>query len=175
MSVNRAAAARIGAYVLVCGVVGVMALTGQGRARPVEVSWRAELHRADSTLSSGDVRGAENAWQDAYRLVLGARSPEGLLEAGHAYLRIGEAAYGGSVAVAQARRIYLLALVQARARGDAETLARAGEAFAALGDREVAERAFAVAYALATQRRDEAARDRIAALRARTDYAVRTP
>ena len=77
--------------------------------------------------------------------------------------------------MARARRIYLTALFQARERRDAHAVARAGEAFAALGDHEVAERAFDVAMALAAQRRDVAAHDRIAALRARAATTTRMP
>ena len=90
-----------------------------------------------------------------------------MLEVGHAYLRIGATGTDRRAAVARARRIYLTALFQARERRDAHAVARAGEAFAALGDHAVAERAFDVAMALAIQNRDVVARDRIASLRAR--------
>jgi tetratricopeptide (TPR) repeat protein len=175
MSVNVAPAARVGAYALACLIAVAMALAANGRAVPAKATWRDALQRAEAALAGGDVLGAQQAWQEAYRAVMGARSPEGMLDVGRAYLRIGEAARDRGAAVAQARRIYLVALFRARERRDADAVAHAGQAFAALGDREVAERAFEVAMALATQNRDAAARDRIAALRARADYTTRTP
>ena len=161
---NLAAGARVGAYTLVCLIVVAMALNRSDRALPIEAAWRDLLDRAEAGLARGDVREAQLAWQEAHRTVMRARSPEGMLDVGRAYLRIGEAARDRGAALAQARRIYLVALFRARERRDADAVAHAGQAFAALGDREVAERAFAVAMALATQNRDAAARDRIAAL-----------
>ena len=90
-----------------------------------------------------------------------------MLEVGLAYLRIGEAARDRQTAVARARQIFLLALFQARERRDPGVVAAAGEAFASLGDREVADRAFAVAMALAAQNNDTRTREHIAVLRQR--------
>jgi tetratricopeptide (TPR) repeat protein len=168
MSMNVAAVARVGAYLLVGVVVGTMALAGHPRVQQVE-RWPDQLQRADAALAAGDLRAAQDAWQEAHRAVMGARSPEGLLEAGRAYLRVGEAAHGREAARAQARRVYLAALFQARARGDAETVAHVAQAFAMLGDHAVSERAFAVALTLAGHSRDAGARDRIAALRTPTN------
>ena len=149
----------LGAYLLGFGMLAGVALTPGGRALPAEATWRDALQRADAALAGGDVREARQAWQEAYRAVMRARAPEGMLDVGRACLRIGEAGRDRRAAVAQARRIYLGALFQARSRRDADVVARAGEAFAALGDREVAERAFEIAMAL----------------RARSDYATRAP
>ncbi len=154
-------------------IVGALALAAP--ARGSDGGWREPLQRAETALAGGDARGAELAWQDAYRMAMRVRTPEALLDVGRAYLRIGAAARDRQTAVAWARRLFLEAFVQARERRDAEALAAAGEAFASLGDHHVALRAFDAALALATQRRDAAARDRIAALRARSDYATRTP
>ena len=173
--VNLAVGARVGAYALTCLIVVAMASNRNDRALPTEATGRDLLDRAEAALARGDVRGAQLAWQEAHRTAMRARSPVGMLDVGRAYLRIGEAAGDRSAALAQARRIYLVALFQARERRDADTVARAGQAFAALGDREVAGRAFEVALALATQNRDAAARDRIAALRGQSDYATRAP
>jgi hypothetical protein len=66
--------------------------------------------------------------------------------------------------VPEARRIFLRAFFQARERGDADTVALSGDAFAALGDREVADRAFDVALALVVAGgRDTATRERVMA------------
>jgi Tfp pilus assembly protein PilF len=83
---------------------------------------------------------------------------------GEAYLRIGEAVRDHSTAVASARRIFLTALLQARERRDAAAAATAAAAFASLGDREMADRGFAIAMAVATERGDTAGCERIAAL-----------
>jgi tetratricopeptide (TPR) repeat protein len=154
-------------------IVGALVLAEPTRA--ANVDWREPLQRAELALAGGDARGAELAWQDAYRMAMRVRTPKALLDVGRAYVRIGEAAHDRQTAVARARRLFLEAFVQARERRDAEALADIGEAFASLGDHHVALRAFDAALALATQRRDTAARDRIAALRARSDYATRTP
>jgi len=77
--------------------------------------------------------------------------------------------------MARARRLFREALFQARERRDADGVASAGEAFASIGDHHVALRAFDAALALAERNRDAVTRDRIAALRARSDYATRTP
>jgi hypothetical protein len=173
MRMSVAAAARVGAYTVACLIAVALALAAHGRAVPVGATWRDALQHAEAALAGGDVREAQQSCQEAHRAVMGARSPEGMLDVGEACLRIGAAASDRWAAVAQARRIYLVALFQARERGDSEAVARAGEAFATLGDREVADRAFELAMALATQSRDAAARDHVAALRARTDDAVR--
>ena len=152
-------------------IVGALALAEPAHA--VDGGWREPLQRAEVALAGGDARGAELAWHDAYRTAMRVRAPEALLDVGRAYLRIGEAAHDRQTAVGWARRLFLEAFVQARERRDSEALASTGEAFAALGDHHVALRAFDAA--LATQPRDAAARNRIAELRARSDYATRTP
>jgi len=151
------------------------ALTLAETARSADVGWREALERAEAALAGGDAHRAEEAWQEAYRRAMRGRTPEALLDLGRAYLLIGEAARDRQTAVVRARRIFREALFLAGERRDAEGVARAGEAFACLGDRHVALRAFDVALALATRNRDAAARGRIAVLRARSDYATRAP
>ena len=160
-----------------CGLAGVIvgALALGEALRPRDVDWRQALQRVETARAGGDVRGAKQAWEDAYRVAMRVRTPQALLDVGRAYLRLGDAARDRRMAIPRARRIFLEAFVQARERRDGDGVAEAGEAFASLGDREIADRAFDVALALATQSRDAAARDRIVALRARSDYATRTP
>jgi hypothetical protein len=161
-----AAAARAGASVLVVMVVSALALAAHRAPRVAAAGWRESLQRADAALAGGDSRAARQAWEQAYRTVMRSRESEGLLAVGDARLRVGEAAREGSTAVAPARRIFLTALVQARERGDSAGVAAASAAFAALGDRDVADRGFAVAASIATRQGDAAARARIAALQA---------
>ena len=166
----------VATYLLGLGVLaGVIALALTEAARSPEVGWREALRHAEATLASGDARGAEEAWQEAYRAAMRGRAPEALLDLGRAYLVIGGAARDRQTAVARARRLFREALFLARERRDADGVARAGEAFASIGDHHVALRAFDAALALAERTRDAVARDRIAALRARSDYATRTP
>lgn len=175
---NRAGQARVAAYGLACSLASLAALSsliGSDATRSPTAAGRGALRRADAALAAGDARGARQAWDEAYQAAMQAREPDVTLEVGHAYLRIGATGTDRQAAVARARRIYLTALFQARERLDAHAVARAGEAFAALGDHAVAERAFDVAMALAIQNRDVVARDRIATLRARSDPTTRMP
>ena len=169
------AAARIAAYVVVVLLVSASAPAGNDRTFAPDAAWREPLQRVETALAGGDARGAAHAWEVAYRAAMRARAPEGLLEVGRARLRIGEATRDRQTAVAQARRIFLVALFQARERREPCGVARAGEAFASLGDREVADRAFEVAMALAVRNGDAVVRERIAALRTRLDSASLVP
>jgi hypothetical protein len=172
---NLAAVARIAVYVVVVLSLGALAVAGNERTRLPDTAWREPLQRIDTAVAGGDARGAMQAWEMAYRAAMRARTPEGMLEVGRAALRIGEAAGDRQTAVAQARRIFLEALFQARERRDPSGVARAGEAFASLGDREVAGRAFEVAMALAVQNRDAETHERVAVLRTRLNSPRRAP
>jgi tetratricopeptide (TPR) repeat protein len=165
---STAAKARISAYVGLWLLVGAWVLGAREPGRFRETQWREPLERASAALSEGDARQARQHWEQAYRAAVGARSAAALLAVGHEYLNIGEATRGSQAAVAEARRIFLAALFAARERQDAHGVALAGQAFAALGDREVAERAFDVAVALASRSRDAGARERIAAVAGRS-------
>ena len=145
--------------------VSATGLASEPRGLGSDTRWREPLARAEASLVRGDARAAEQAWQEAHRAVIRAGMPAAVLEVGRAYLRVGEAARDRQTAVARARQIFLLALVQARERRDAEVAAAAGGAFATLGDREAADRAFAAAVTLAAQNGDERMRERIALLR----------
>jgi hypothetical protein len=171
---NTAAVVRISAYLFAVLVATVPAMALNDSSRAAATDWSEPLRRAEAALASGNPRAAEQAWEQAYRAAVQARAPEGLLAVGGAYLRIGEAARDRSTAVARARRIFLTALFQARERDNAAGVAAAAAAFATLGDRDVSERAFAVATALATRHRDAAARERIAVLQAEAADARRT-
>jgi hypothetical protein len=164
---STAAKTRISAYVLLWLLVGAWVLTAREPGRPREAQWREPLERASAAMAGGDAREAHRHWEQAYRAAVVARSSAALLAVGHEYLTIGEATRGSQSAVAEARRIFLTALFAARERQDAHGVALAGQAFAALGDREVANRAFDVAIALASRSRDTDASERIAAVAGR--------
>lgn len=118
------------------------------------VAWREPLSRAEIALANGELRQAEQAWEEARRAAIRWRTPHGLLEVGVAYLSIGEATRDRQTAVARARQLFLESLFQARRRRDADGIAAAAQAFASLGDCEVAERAHAIVLAMSSKRDD---------------------
>jgi hypothetical protein len=129
--------------------------------------WSPDIRAMDDALARRDVGAAERAWGSAYRLAAAGRSWEGRLAVGDASLRIGEAGGLRTSAEARARANYLAALLLARERGSLDGVLRAAEAFAALGDREVADRGLAIAERLAAGARDPRAVARVRLLRAR--------
>lgn len=162
---KAAGASVLAGLTLLALVTSASALRADPGQPDIEARWRVPLAHAEAALAAGDATGAERAWQEAYRAAIRSGAPGSLLELGHAYLRVGEAARGRETAIGRTRRAYLIALFRARQRRDADGAAAAGQAFAALGDREVADRAFAIALALAARNRDDGAKERIAALR----------
>jgi hypothetical protein len=123
----------------------------------LDARWREPLGRAEAALAEGQARRAEEAWEEAQRAAMRATTPPtGLVDVGRAYLRIGEAAHDRQTAVSRARVLYLRALFRARERGDVDGIAAASQAFASLGDCEMARRAFAVVRTVAPQRSEPA-------------------
>jgi hypothetical protein len=137
--------------------VGTTAQSSAQRVQGPDARWREPLELAEIALSGGDARGAERAWEEAYRAAIRPGAPEGMLALGHAYIRIGAAAREPQAAVARARQLFLQAFVQAWERRDAKVVAASGEAFASLGDHEMADRIFAVAMATPSVARATAA------------------
>jgi len=108
------------------------------------------VQAVDQALARKDVAAAERAWHEAYLDALASRRWEGMIAVGDAALRMG--------ARPKARQSYLLALERARAAGSAEGAQRVSQAFAALGDHEVARMCLRVAGGLAGTRQDARAR-----------------
>ncbi|MBI4610121.1 MAG: hypothetical protein HY726_14065 [Candidatus Rokubacteria bacterium] len=123
--------------------------------------WAGHLRRVEDALAAKNVSAAELAWREAYGEALRSRRWEGLIEAGDTYLRLGEVAGARRASQAKARELYLAALFRARQQGSLDGVLRATEAFAALGDREVAEQGVAIAQHLATRARDAQAGERV--------------
>ncbi len=152
--------------------LGLLALR-DGRADHASVPdgtvapWRAHLRAVDDALGRQDVGGAERAWHAGFGVALGSRAWEGMLEVGHASLRIGDVTGIRKTAAARARDLYLAALFRARQHGSLDGVLRAAEAFAVLGDREVATQSIRIAEGLAAQDRDPRARERVRELGAR--------
>ena len=116
---------------------------------PVGTPASGYLEAVDRALRIGNVSAAEAAWHDAHGAALRGGRWEDLIAVGDAYLRIGEAAHQRTMALPRARQAYLAGLFRARRDGTVTGALRAAEAFAALGDREVAEQSLHVAAALA--------------------------
>lgn len=123
--------------------------------------WTAHLERVEAALAHRNVSTAELAWRASYVEALRSRRWEGMLEVGEASLRIGEVAGARKPAEAKARQAYLTALFRARQQESLDGVLRAAEAFAALGDREVAEQGVYVAQRLAARAQDAQASERV--------------
>ena len=104
---------------------------------PLDPDWTRHLRAMDDALSRRDSDAAVRAHQDAHGAVLAAQSWDGMLAVGAAALRLAPVGASPTGARADARRMYLWALVRARGAGSLAGVLRAGAAFAALGDRDM--------------------------------------
>lgn len=113
-----------------------------------QAPWAYRLTLVDHALSAGTMSQAFYEWHEAHGEAFRSGRWEALLAVGDAAARI-DAATGSAVDFrADARRVYLAALVRARAEYSAVGVRRIAEAFARLGDHELAERAYRVAQDL---------------------------
>lgn len=128
-----------------------------------EAPWVPYLHRLDEAVASGNVSAGERALHEAYTAALGSRRWEGMIEVGHAYLRIGDASGSRRAAAAKARQSYLTGLFRARQQGSVDGVLLAAEGFHDLGDREVVLQCLRIAEHLATTADDGGALARIRA------------
>ncbi len=126
-----------------------------------DAPWTVHLRHSDEALRQQDFKAAQKAWHRAYLAALGSTSWKGRLDVGDAYLRIGEVAKDREPAKAKARSLYMEALFRARSQGSLDGVLRAGEAFAALGDHEVASQTLRIAEGLAAQGHDPYAPARV--------------
>jgi len=156
----------------------VLALTvrapgnAEGPTKAPSRPWALQVESVDRALAQNDLTAAVRAWQDAYIAALGSWRWEGPIDVGDAYLRIGRASGLGQASVARAKNLYLMALVRARQQDSLDGVLRAGEAFARLGDADIARQCLEQAQRLAAQRTDPAAAARVNAFRARLDDAA---
>lgn len=113
-----------------------------------QAPWVYRLTLVDHALAAGTMSQAFYEWHEAHGEAFRSGRWEALLAVGDAAARI-DAATGSAVDFrADARRVYLAALVRARAEYSAAGVRRIAEAFARLGDHELAERAYRVAQDL---------------------------
>jgi len=111
--------------------------------------WASHLLAVEQATADGNTTAAVAAWHDAYLAARAARSWEGMLAVGDAYLRLGEVMQFRQASEARARQLYLTALFRARHDRSVEGVVRATEAFARLGDRDVARQGLRIADDLA--------------------------
>jgi hypothetical protein len=103
----------------------------------------------DEAIAARDLGRATREWRNAYSLALASRRWDAMADMGDAAVRIdamgrrpGDYPTGFR---AEARQAYLRALFQARSQGARDGIERVAQAFAALGDTEMALRARALA------------------------------
>lgn len=143
----------------------VVAQAAAHRAAKIEPSsWGEFVERVDQALAARDTNRAEVAAHNAYATALGRQAWPGLVASGDAYLRIGEVTGIRTVARAKARHAYLSAFFRARSQASVEGVVRSADAFAALGDRQVAAQCLKTAERLANASHDGRSRERVAAL-----------
>jgi len=130
------------------GGAATQGLVGAPRPMLEERSLPARLAAVNAAITREEVGRAVFEWRDAYSSALGSRRWEAMLEVGDAATRIDALAGRGGAPTgfrAEARQAYLRALFDARAARSPEGMHRAADAFAALGDTEMAKRAHAMA------------------------------
>jgi hypothetical protein len=141
------------AQVLVGGlmVIAAVGLSGCG-GRPSEshaAPWDQYIQAMDDALARDDFYAADLARQTAYLLALGSRRWDAMAAVGDAYVRFVDSRGASPTLRPEARPIYRSALLRAREQGSIEGVLRVSEAFAALGDKEVAREGLAMAVAMA--------------------------
>lgn len=119
-------------------------------------AWLDARHQADQALATGRFGDAIRASNEAYAEALASRQWLAMLEVGDLAIRIGDATGSRTAAQTRARECYWSALLRARRDGALEGVLRVAEAFARLGDREIAQQALEVAAPLAERRSPEA-------------------
>ncbi len=130
---------------------------------PPGADWRRHIERVDEALAGQNVKAAVEAWREAYAAALGSLRWEGMVDVGDAYLRIGDFLDFRRAFLGDTRASYRAALFRARQERSLEGLLRVTEAFAALGDRPIAEYCLQLAEAVALQRSDRESHARVAA------------
>jgi len=113
--------------------------------------WLSSIQQVDAALGRKEYSAALRASHDAYGAALASRRWEGMVAAGDAYRRIGEATGLHKSFQAKAREAYLAALFRARQQSALDGVLRAAEAFVTLGDIEVVTQCVRIAKLLAAQ------------------------
>jgi len=146
--VSAGIVAVLGVIVIVTGGVPGVAVSRSARGGLDGEEWKSHVWSVDRAIDEDDVAQAARAWREAYGAALGSRRWQAMLEVGLASLRIGRATGTLEGHRDKARQCYLTALFRARHQKSAEGASRVADAFAELGDVEVASRATRVAETL---------------------------
>ena len=112
------------------------------------VPWVERIDAVDAALARRDVGAAERAWSDAHAVAARSGGWAPMVHLGDAALRIGAVDGVRAPYVVRARRLYMDALVRARASRSIEGVVRVAEAFEKLGDRAVVEQCLIIAEQL---------------------------
>jgi len=142
---------------------------------PHDEPWLVAIRAMDQAVSQGDVHAAMTSRREAYQTALGSRRWDALADVGDATSRLANTPGVTGQMKADARRAYLEALFRARRQGSLEGVLRVAEAFAALGDREVARQGVVIANVLAARSPAPETRERLRALQERLAADTRTP
>jgi hypothetical protein len=114
-------------------------------ASPVEAGaradapWAPQVRALDDALGRKDAAAAARAWHGARQAAIASRRWEALLDTGDATLRLAEVPAWRPTATARARELYLSAFFRAREERSVQGMQRSADAFARLGDTQVAE------------------------------------
>jgi len=145
------------------------ARSGSASTPPAGAAWARYVRDVDQALAANDIGRAVRALQEAHVAALGSRGWEGLVQVGAAAVRVGQATDNQTAGIRKARQAYLEAMMRARGLGSVDGVLTAAEAFAMLGDRDVAENGLRMAEGMAgrsagpeTTTRLEALRERLA-------------
>lgn len=161
------------AQMLVGGMMMVVALAPSGcgakSGEPHAASWEQYIQAMDDALARGDFYAADLARETAYLMALGSRRWDAMAAVGDAYVRFVDCPGASPTLRPDVRRIYRSALFRAREQGSIEGMLRVSEAFAALGDTEVAREGLAMAAAMAAGSRGSYEAARVEALAERLD------
>lgn len=141
------------APVLLVGMMMVVAVAlpacGAKRGDPPAASSDQYIQAMDDALARGDFYAADLARRTAHLMALGSRRWDAMAAVGDAYVRFAASPGASPTLRLEARRIYRSALFRAHQQGSIEGVLRVSEAFAALGDKEVAREGLAMAAAMA--------------------------
>jgi hypothetical protein len=111
---------------------------GRAWGKDTGTRWKLFLQRADVALARNDLRAAQTAVHTAFLEAAADETWEGLLEAGHAYLRIGMLPGAEEAMETLAHRAYLAALVTAHRQESLDGILRTAGVYAACGQRGTA-------------------------------------
>ncbi len=164
----------VGVHLLALLVVGGSAVSIAGPSARADdgntsdaAPWVGAIRGMDEALARGDVRAALKAREDARLAALGSWGWEGPILVGDATLRLAQSTGLRHALEPAARRAYVFALFRARRQGSLDGVLRVTEAFAVLGDSDMARKGFVIANGLAVTSREPQALERVRAFEER--------